>query len=99
MPRSNRPRRGGREEEGEPLDLERALRGTKRVERRRDGEWYVQPQPASSAVKVYRCPGCALDIPPGTAHVVAWRADGVLGHEADLASRRHWHDHCWKLGS
>ena len=68
-----------------------------RVERRRDGEWHVQPQAADSALKVYRCPGCGLDIAPGTAHLVAWRADGVLGPEVDLASRRHWHTHCWRI--
>jgi hypothetical protein len=34
---------------------------------------------------------------PGVAHVVVWRADGVLGDDADLASRRHWHNHCWSI--
>jgi len=29
--------------------------------------------------------------------VVVWRADGVLGDAADLASRRHWHNHCWSI--
>ena len=45
------------------------------------------------------CPGCLQPIAPGTAHLVAWRADGVLGDAADLASRRHWHTHCWKIGT
>jgi hypothetical protein len=50
-----------------------------------------------SAVKEYTCPGCSLTIEPGTAHVVVWRADGVLGDAADLAARRHWHHHCWSI--
>jgi hypothetical protein len=96
MPRSNRPRRRAADEP-EPLDLERALAGRARVEVKRDGAWNVQPHSAASAVKVYVCPGCGLEIAEGTAHVVAWRADGVLGDAADLASRRHWHNHCWKM--
>ena len=43
------------------------------------------------------CPGCGRMIEPGTAHLVAWRADGVLGDAADLAARRHWHTHCWRI--
>lgn len=94
MPRSNR-----RREEGEPLDLERALAGRLRTESHRDGVWNVQPQSAAAAVKVYVCPGCGQDIAVGLAHVVAWRADGILGEAGDLADRRHWHAHCWKIRS
>jgi hypothetical protein len=97
MPRSNRPRRRGPEDEPAPLDLERARAGTFRVEVKRDGAWNVQPQAAVSAVKVYTCPGCGQEIAEGTAHLVAWRADGVLGDAADLASRRHWHARCWAI--
>ncbi len=64
---------------------------------RRDGEWNVQPMSATATVKDYACPGCARSIAAGTAHVVAWRADGVLGEAADLASRRHWHTGCWAV--
>lgn len=96
MPRSNRPRRRAAAE-SEPLDLERALLGTKRLEVKRDGSWNVQPQAASSAAKEYTCPGCGLVIPPGIAHVVAWRADGLMGDADDLAARRHWHSHCWRI--
>ena len=92
MPRSNR-----RREAVEPLDLERALAGRHRAEAKRDGVWNVQPQSAASAVKSYRCPGCGLEIAPGTAHVVTWRADGILGEAEDLAARRHWHARCWKI--
>jgi hypothetical protein len=99
MPRSNRPRsrRGG--DDDEPIDLERALLGVRRVEQRRDGAFNVQSQSAGSAQKVYRCPGCALDIAPGTAHLVVWRADGLFGEADDLAGRRHWHTHCWRIGA
>lgn len=92
MPRSNR-----RREEQAELDLERALAGRLRTEVKRDGVWNVQPQSASSAVKSYLCPGCGLEILPGAAHLVTWRADGIMGEAEDLAARRHWHTHCWKI--
>ncbi|MEO7146790.1 MAG: hypothetical protein ABIW81_01265 [Terrimesophilobacter sp.] len=108
MPRSNRPRRGRHapvgahagaqgSTEGPALDLNRALFGTLRTETKRGLEWNVQPISATSALKPYRCPGCNLEIPLGQPHLVAWRADGLLGKEADIASRRHWHSHCWKV--
>jgi len=53
--------------------------------------------PPSRSVKSYTCPGCGGSIEPGVAHVVVWRADGILGDAADLAARRHWHTHCWKV--
>lgn len=96
MPRSNRPRRGGRDDD-EELDLSRALIAHKRVETKRDGEWNVQPLSASNATKVYTCPGCGLEIAPGIAHTVTWRADGLMGEADDLAGRRHWHAHCWRI--
>jgi hypothetical protein len=77
--------------------LRRALYGTLRTEARRDGLWNVQPVSPASAVKEYVCPGCGQSVPPGQAHVVAWRADGLLGEAADVAARRHWHTHCWKV--
>jgi len=98
MPRSNRPRghKPGADGDDEN-DLSRLLSGWRRTEIRRDGQWHVQPVPAAQALKSYVCPGCALEVVPGVAHVVAWRGDGVLGDEADLAARRHWHTHCWKI--
>jgi hypothetical protein len=97
MPRSNRSRRGAQSPDDDELDLSRVLYGAKRTESKRDGEWNVQPVSASSAAKVYTCPGCGLEIAPGTAHIVAWRADGLMGEADDLAARRHWHSHCWKI--
>jgi len=95
MPRSNRPRR----EEPAPIDLDRAVAGWQRLESKRDGQWHVQPMTGANAVKAYRCPGCNGDIEPGTPHLVAWRADGIMGPEDDLAARRHWHRRCWEIRS
>lgn len=98
MPRSNRPRnsRGG-DAESEDVDLSRVFYGRLGTQRKRDGLWNVQPVSPVSAVKEYLCPGCGLTIAPGIAHIVAWRADGLMGEADDLAQRRHWHPHCWKI--
>jgi hypothetical protein len=77
------------------LDVERARAGTRR-ESGPDGEWVVRALSGASATKTYVCPGCRQEIPPGTAHVVAWRADHLLGDEAAVAERRHWHSGCWR---
>lgn len=99
MPRSNRPRgRRSPSAEEEDLDFSRMTAGWRRVESRRGVAWNVQPVSAVQAVKSYVCPSCGLEVVPGSAHLVIWRADGVLGDAADLASRRHWHTHCWKIG-
>lgn len=71
--------------------------GWKRTETRRGVAWTVQPVSAAAAVKTYVCPGCTTPIGEGIAHLVVWRADGVLGDAADLAARRHWHTHCWRI--
>ena len=97
VPRSNRPRRAPRTEELASGDLERLRSGWRRTETRADGEWSVQPMSASNTVKGYSCPGCGREIPTGTAHVVTWRTDGVLGEAADLEGRRHWHTACWSI--
>jgi hypothetical protein len=99
MPRSNRPsrRNSGRDEEPDGFDLSRALMGRRGTEHKRDGAWTVQPLAATSALKQYTCPSCARAIAPGTAHIVAWRADGIMGEAEDLAARRHWHTHCWRI--
>ncbi|RFA22039.1 hypothetical protein [Subtercola boreus] len=100
MPRSNRPRRRvGPADEDSRADIERMMTGSRTVERRRGHDWNVQPLSAGQATKDYVCPGCSLPITAGTAHLVAWRADGVLGDASDLAARRHWHAHCWRIGA
>ncbi|MDN3310517.1 hypothetical protein QWJ90_06210 [Microbacterium oryzae] len=93
MPRSNRRRRDGRDDES----LDRLIAGWRRTETRRGREWSVQPIGQGRSEKTYSCPGCGSEIAAGAAHVVVWREDGVLGAQADLAARRHWHSHCWKL--
>lgn len=75
------------------LDLDRARAGT-RAESGPDGDWTVRAIAASA--KTYLCPGCRQEITPDTAHVVAWRSDHVLGDEAAMAERRHWHASCWR---
>ena len=65
---------------------------------RRDGDYHLRHIPASAAQKTYICPGCSLDILPGTAHVVAWPADSILGDEFGASQRRHWHQQCWRIG-
>ena len=94
MPRSRR-RPPARPDTEDPFD--RLLAGWKRSETRRGVEWTVQPVSGAQALKEYVCPGCGRGIEAGTAHLVAWRADGVLGDSADLAARRHWHTHCWRI--
>lgn len=94
MPRSNR-RRTSRDHED---SFDRFLSGWKRTEVRRGIEYTVQPVSGAQAVKSYTCPACGRSIDEGVAHVVVWRADGVLGADADLAARRHWHTHCWRIG-
>lgn len=56
----------------------------------------VQAISAAAATKTYRCPGCQQGIPPGTAHVVAWEADALLGEQFAVELRRHWHSGCWR---
>ncbi|MEV8368973.1 hypothetical protein [Microbacterium sp. NPDC064584] len=93
MPRANRRRPDGADDDG----LDRLIAGWKRSEIRRGVRWTVQPVSASQATKSYVCPGCGRSVAPATAHVVVWRSDGVLGDQADLAARRHWHTHCWRI--
>jgi hypothetical protein len=103
VPRSNRPR-GSRgdggskpDDDDEGYDLSRVLYGALHTESKRDGLWNVQSISPASAAKHYTCPSCGLDIAPGTPHIVAWKADGLMGAADDLAARRHWHSHCWKI--
>jgi hypothetical protein len=93
VPRSHR-----RRPEPDDASFDRLLAGWKRTEVRGGSTWTVQPVSSAQALKAYTCPGCGQQIAPGVAHVVAWRADGVMGDAADLAARRHWHIHCWKIG-
>ncbi|WP_394552351.1 hypothetical protein ACDF64_16000 [Agromyces sp. MMS24-JH15] len=101
MAPSNRSHgRAARARAGHPeLDVERLTAGWRRSEARGGREWNVQPVSEAQALKSYSCPQCGREIPPGVAHVVVWRADGVLGEAADLAGRRHWHTSCWRTAN
>lgn len=77
-----------------PLDPDR-LRGVPRTETGPDGEDYAVREVRGSE-KSYRCPGCDQLIVPQTPHVVAWRTEHLLGQQAALDERRHWHGACWQ---
>lgn len=94
MPRRHRR---DRDEDAQPLDVERLRTGFRRVETKRGNRYIVQPISEKNALKDYRCPGCNQIIPPGQAHLVAWEEDSVLGSNAAIENRRHWHNHCWRI--
>lgn len=95
MPSSRRSRRRPYGEQHRELDVEAARRGAPRTDRRADGsEWRVRS--VGGGEKPYRCPGCDQLIAAGTAHVVVWASEGILGEEAAIADRRHWHSSCWQ---
>lgn len=77
------------------LDLDRARAGS-RTESGSDGSWTVRQVGPAAATKPYLCPGCRQEIPPGTAHLVTWSNDALLGPQAALDLRRHWHTGCWQ---
>jgi hypothetical protein len=86
------PRRHHRApDSGPPIDDEAVRRGVQSFETARDGDWLVRAV-SGEAGKVYRCPGCDQEIPPGVPHVVVWPAD----ERGDLSDRRHWHTGCWR---
>ena len=86
------PRRHRRQRDAAPgLDPERAQR-VETIQAWQDGDWLVRTIPGAAASKTYRCPGCAQEIRPGVAHLVAWPADG----RGDASDRRHWHTPCWR---
>lgn len=43
-----------------------------------------------SSDKPYRCPGCDLEVRPGSRHFV------VVPRDAP-DERRHWHEGCWRI--
>ncbi len=87
MPRANRRRR-----DEEPLDRDRLSGSTTTTERYAGGVWNVRRISGARSTRPYLCPGCQQDIAVGTAHVVAWPAEGAGG----VGDRRHWHTGCWQ---
>lgn len=97
MPRTNRPHRKVKSSAFSDRDLfDHDLIRWRRTETRRGSEWNVQAVPENRAIKPYTCPGCSGQITIGVAHLVSWRADGILGDDVDLSERRHWHTACWQ---
>ncbi|GAB3677943.1 hypothetical protein [Angustibacter aerolatus] len=92
MPRANRRR------DEAPRPLGGQGRVPERRERLADGEWFVR-EVAGAPGREYRCPGCEGVVPAGTAHVVAWPADGPWSAAGAVDVRRHWHRHCWAARS
>lgn len=80
-------------------DLGHLLGAARRTEVKRGAEFTVQPISAAKALKTYVCPGCQNTIEPGIAHLVTWRNDHLMGEQAGVSERRHWHTHCWRIGS
>ncbi len=90
MPSRRRPSKHARDHI--PLDAARFRDAGTREDTYRGARWTVRSVTGASATRAYLCPGCQQDIARGTAHVVAWPADGVGG----LEDRRHWHTGCWQ---
>src|SRR5690554_5623709 len=97
MARKRRTDKWSRVPDEEPTDFRHLLGGFTRTEQRRHELWSVQSIGAGRSEKSYTCPGCGREIAPGVAHIVAWRADDILGDSSAIAARRHWHNHCWKV--
>ncbi|MDR1393063.1 MAG: hypothetical protein LBJ62_03720 [Bifidobacteriaceae bacterium] len=77
----------------QPLDLSRALGGQPRRAVAADGrEFFVTPP--VGARKTYVCPGCGRAVVPGQSQVTVWEADSLLGPDAAIELRRHWHTAC-----
>jgi len=93
VPRSNRPKRGRRDEEPEELNLDLIRVGMKRTEVKNGVPCYVQPTRGQTEEpgKTWACPNCTVPIKPGTQHLVAWPVD------LSVETRRHFHTNCWAM--
>lgn len=105
---SGRPHRGAQDHGGggrsgggkhgrpapDPDELSRAF-GHQHTESDAHGDWIVRQVTGAAAGKMYRCPGCDHEIPPGTPHVVAWPSVPEYGSGGGVGERRHWHTACW----
>jgi hypothetical protein len=89
----NRSRKRSRRSEALDLDLNRVRTSIPKTELKRGIEFSVQQSSGGNAEagKTWMCPVCSISIEQGLAHTVAW--DLHRGVE----TRRHLHNHCWKL--
>ncbi|WP_299518535.1 hypothetical protein [uncultured Serinicoccus sp.] len=94
MPRSNRPRRGGRpraRQGGGPAGVGDPLRRGVEEVRYAGQVWAVRRVRPNDSGRSYRCPGCQQEVRADVAHTVAWPTEGMQQAE----NRRHWHTVCW----
>lgn len=77
----------------EELDLNRVRLSLPKTELKRGVEYQVQQTNGRGAEegKVWICPVCVVTIEPGLTHTVAWDL------HRGVQTRRHFHNHCWKL--
>ncbi len=77
----------------EELDLNRVRLSLPKTEIKRGYEFQVQQTWGNSQEegKSWICPVCSLTISQGVIHTVAWDV------HRGVQSRRHFHNHCWKL--
>ena len=75
------------------LDLSRLKTSLPHTELKRGIEFQVQQTTGQNAEtgKVWICPVCVISIEPGVQHIVAWDL------HRGVQTRRHFHNHCWKL--
>ncbi len=90
-------RRSSKRPYGQPhreLDVDRLRGAVPRIEIGPRGEEFEVAVPRPSD-KTYVCPGCSQEISGQLPHVVAWPRESVMGPDAAVAARRHWHTNCW----
>jgi hypothetical protein len=77
----------------EELDLNRVRLSLPKTEIKRGVEYQVQQSAGRGAEegKVWLCPVCSITIEQGITHTVAWDL------HRGVQTRRHFHNHCWKL--
>ncbi|MDR1861953.1 MAG: hypothetical protein LBQ41_02910 [Candidatus Ancillula sp.] len=86
-------RKNLRSDEPRPLNFYAATGGS-RVETKQGVSYTLRRTMEGSSV--YKCPGCNREIPSGEASWTVIKNDHILGEQAAIDERRHWHDSCWK---
>ena len=91
--RKGKKRRGQPQQDITELDLTRLKTSLPHTEVKRGIEFQVQQTNGENAEtgKVWICPVCIISIEPGVQHTVAWDV------HRGVQTRRHFHNHCWKL--
>ncbi|GHT82424.1 hypothetical protein FACS1894125_4910 [Actinomycetota bacterium] len=79
--------------EEKPLNMVAALGNTKTETKR--GKTYTVRRTLEGS-SVYLCPGCNRSIAQGNPSWTVIERDHILGDQAAIDGRRHWHDGCWK---